>query len=197
MNYGTLKASVAGYIHRTDLTAQIPDFIDQARVRIGAMLRSQANFTRGTVTGFTSSRTALPANLAALVAVKLADEPLLEVSTGDVMNYPGGVYSVDGIDLVVPGAGTATSVALSYYTIPTALVNDADVSVPMLEFPQLWLYAAVAEAALYTQDYQLVEQMNDAFNGTLAVANESGHEARMVAPAMASDQPSNQSMSRL
>lgn len=34
MNYGELKAQVASYLHRTDLDAEIPDFIDRARERL-------------------------------------------------------------------------------------------------------------------------------------------------------------------
>lgn len=197
MNYGTLKASVASYVHRTDLTTVIPDFIDQARVRIGADLRAQANFTRGTVTSFALGRTALPSNFSKMVAVVLEGRPLLEVTASEVGQYRGGCYAVDGIDLVVPGAGTATAVHLTYYAIPLALVLDADVGLGMLEWPSLWQFAANAEAALYIQDYELVKASNEAYQGVLALANRTGHESRMVAPRMVSDQPMNQSMARL
>lgn len=197
MNYGTLKTSVANYLHRTDLTAIIPDFIDQARTRLGADLRALANLTTGTVTSFSSSRTALPTNLAKLIGVTLADVPLLEVQPDQVFNYSGGVYAVDGQDLVVPGAGSSTSVLLHYYSVPAALVNNGDVSVPMVQFPQLWIYAAVAEGALYCQDYELAGVMNAAYAELIRIANRSGDEARQVAPVMVSDQPMIQSMAQL
>lgn len=197
MNYGTLKTNIAAYIHRSDLTAQLPIFVDQARVRIGGELRSQANFLRGTVTSFSSERTALPANLSKLVAVVLAGDPLVEATASEIGQYRGGVYAVDGIDLVVPGASTATTVHLSYYAIPAALINDADVALGMNEWPSLWQYAGNVEAALYCEDYEKVEVMNEVYRAMLMIANNSGHESRMVAPRMQSDQPMNQSMARL
>ena len=36
MNYGELQARIAADLHRTDLSAQIPDFIDSARLQINA-----------------------------------------------------------------------------------------------------------------------------------------------------------------
>jgi hypothetical protein len=198
MNYGTLKTAVAGYLHRTDLTTQIPDFVDQARLRIGADLRALPNWTTGTVTSFSASLAALPANLSRLVSVTdSSGNPLMPLPLDIAGQYTGGVYAVAGSDLYVPGAGSSTIIALAYYSIPAALVNNADVSVPMLEYPNLWLYASVMEGALYVQDYELADRMGQLYKALTLDANRAGDEARFAAPAMVADQPMIQGMAAL
>ena len=39
LNYNSLKQTIAGYLARTDLTAQIPDFIELAETRLRRVLR--------------------------------------------------------------------------------------------------------------------------------------------------------------
>jgi len=199
MNYGTLKTSIANYLHRTDLTAVIPDFIDQARVRIGGDFRGLANFTVGTVTGFTAGLTALPTNLGKLAGVRDSAGSALNFQPLDqVVQWSTGVYSVSGSNLYVPTAGSATVVTLAYYAIPTALVNAGDVSVPMVQYPQIWLFASLVEAALYIRDLELVAAMNEAYELMIANANRAGNEARFgPAPAVIGDQLQYQSISTL
>lgn len=186
MNYTTLQADVASWIHRTDLTTPIPKFIDQARLRIGRELRGLCNFTTGTVTSFASELTALPTNLAALAGVMDSDGlPLEEVSVGEAgIGYTGGVYAVAGSDLWVPGAGATDVVTLTYWTIPAALSSGTDVSEGMNELPDLWRYASVAEAARYTQDWELADRMDAAYIEALRGANNACSRARFVAPSV-------------
>ena len=198
MTNGSLKTAVAGYLHRSDLTTQIPDFVDQARLRIGADFRGLANFTTGTVTAFSSELKALPANMGRLVSVRdSSGNPLLPMPVDIVGQYTGGVYAVSGLDIWVPGAGSATVITLGYYSIPAALVNAGDVSVPMLEYPNLWLYASVMEAALYVQDYELTDRMGQLYKALIDDANRAGNESRFAAPAMVADQPMIQGMAVL
>lgn len=198
MNFGTLKTSVAAYLHRTDLTALLPDFIDQARVRIGGDLRALSNHVTGTVTSFSVGRAALPTNWGQPVSVSLDGNPLAFMPVEQIGNYSRGVYTIDGGDLVVPEAGSTTSVDVTYYSISPVFVLDADVGVGMLEYPSIWLFASCAEAALYVQEYQLADTMNNAYMLMLATANRAGNDA-LFGPGAATvnDQPSIQGMAVL
>lgn len=182
MNFGTLKTSVAGYLKDSSTyTTQIPDFIDQARTRLGAEMRCQANYVSGTVTSFASGLTALPTNLAELVSVVDSNGvPLVPMNPNEVgFNHDGGgVYAVVDTDLYVPDAGASTVITLTYYSIPTALVNDSDVVAGMSEYPSLWLYASVAEAARYVRDPDLEAVMERAYQSLLVSANRQGKRAR-------------------
>jgi len=131
------------------------------------------------VTSFSAGRSALPANYAAMAAVSLDGRPLLYMPPAAVAVYGdlSGVYSVDGGDLVVPGAGSTASVDVSYYTVPAKLVAGADVSEGMDEWPQLWLFQSVYQGALYTHDFELAGAMDSAYNQVLEVANRAGRQA--------------------
>jgi len=186
MNYSTLQSTVAGYLHRTDLTSQITLFIDLARLRLGGDLRALCNFKTGTVTTFSNNRTALPSDYAAMAAVQVSADPLLYMPPGVIASYgsSAGVYSVDGNNLVIMGAGASTVATLSYYSIPAALSVGTDVSAGMDEFPQLWIYASVAEGALYVQDFDLLRAANEGYAALLQTANRAGLEGLHPAPAV-------------
>ena len=198
MTYSSLKASVADYLHRTDLTTPIIQFVENARLRIGGDLRGAANFTTATVTSFSNGLAALPVNLGKLVSVTDSDGFNLQPMSLDlVQNWSSGVYAVAGTDLYVPDAGSATVITLAYYAIPDPLVNAGDVSVPMLEYPQIWLYACLAEGAMYCNDFEAAGQWNGAYQELILQANRAGYEARFAAPAISSDQVNIQTMAVL
>ena len=50
MNYGELKIEIADTLHRSDLSDQIPRFVEKARQRLNRDLRIQEMVTRTTVT---------------------------------------------------------------------------------------------------------------------------------------------------
>lgn len=178
MNYSTLQTDVAAYLHRSDLTARLPQFIDQARVRIGRDMRSTANQKAATVTGFSSGRAAMPDNASILIAVWLDDYELQWVSQTQVAGASSGVYSVDGGDLIVPGADSTTAVSISYWAIPAPLVNPTDVSEGMNEQPDVWRFASVEEGAIFLQDWELAGQMRGLYTEAVRGANKAGRDLR-------------------
>lgn len=182
MNYTALQAQVAAIIHRTDLTTPITQFIEQARVRIGADLRSQANYVTGTITSFSAGLSALPGNYSSMVSVTDTDNiPLQFIPPGEVaFNHGTYVYSVLGTDLFIPEAGAASTYNIYYYSIPAALSGGSDVSAGMSEHPSLWLYASLAEAAFYCHDLELATAANSAYATVLEAANRQGNRARFA-----------------
>jgi hypothetical protein len=191
MNYTTLQANVASWLHRTDLSSGSPSpiqtFIDQARLRIGGELRSKTNYVVGTVTSFAAGLSALPTNIAQLVSVVDSDgTPLIYFPPNEVdFNHGSGVFSILGEDLYVPDAGSSTVVTLTYYRLPTALSGGTDVSDGMDEWPMLWIAAACRAGAIYCHDFDLADRMEQEYQTWLAVANRSGRDViQGVAPAV-------------
>lgn len=182
MNYGQLKSQVAARLHRTDLTSVIPEFIEAARVRIGADLRSLSNYEEIQLTGFSASGFAhLPTDFAEMVNIRTYEWVPLKYLPPDEVAYHQGelVYSITGAstpppNIQVPGAGTSSAYVMCYYSIPAALTLDADETRTMTAYPQLWQYASLLEGALYLQDWELYDRMVDAYQGTLASANRLG-----------------------
>jgi hypothetical protein len=176
MNYTALQASVAGYLHRTDMTTVIQDCINQARFRIGGDLRSLANHVVGTVTSFSGGLASLPTNYSAMTSVTVDEVPLQWVPPQEWEFNVGNLihYSIIGDDLAVDGAGSTTVVDITYFAIPAVLSAGADVSFGMNEWPNLWIFAATAEAAVYAHDLDLLATIEAAYQSILATANAAG-----------------------
>lgn len=155
--FAELKTAVAGWLHRDDLAANIPDFIALAEARHARELRLRPMITTAplaTVAGV--STVALPARWLAFVSLSL---PALSISLDPISKgvqaaYPAAdtgapkFYSVQGSSLVLsPIPDAVYSLTASYYEAPTPL-SDADPTNWLLTaHPGLYLWAALAEAA--------------------------------------------------
>lgn len=155
MNYATLLNTVADWLHRTDLTAQIPGFIELAEERINRALRVRQMETVLAATPIVSN---IITPAADIVDVKLLwpsgypnseiePQSLSTVLTGD-MTSTATLYAWQGTSLRFNGSGDVEGVLYSKVpSIATAgttwLGDDA---------PSLYLYGALVQAAIYTKD---------------------------------------------
>ncbi len=153
-----LEALIAQYMHRTDLTGQIPEFINFATIRIGRMLQSASNEALANLV-VSANPTALPADYARMRSVTQAQ------TGGDVTIFPVGaarfnhfsqqgvgvVYHIQGkfIEFAPLGAGTYV---LDYFQIPAALTSGASTNQVLEDLPFLYLYASLVEANIFVQD---------------------------------------------
>lgn len=196
--YADLKEEVAAYPHRTDLSLRIPRFIDKARSRIGRDVRALANLLTVSLTGFVASRIALPADYAQ--KRRLSDLgntlELTEVPPQQVAAYmPGSflglgsptVYAITDLTLWVPGASDTQTYELEYWAVPHELVNDADVSFGMTEWPQIWLNAALLESAFFSQDWDMHSKLLDLYAVEVGRLNASTQAALYTRPAVQAD----------
>lgn len=159
--YTDLQASVASWINRADLTPQIPDFIAIAEsfiaddVRVREML---ATDTLVTVPG--QDYIALPAgwlefeNVLGLDGEPLAYEtPLkLRATTAQYAGQPLKRYSIEGQSLILDGVqAIAQNIRVSYYKQLDPL-STAPTNFLLTKRPQIYLYGALAQAALFMID---------------------------------------------
>ena len=197
--YTALQADVASYLHRTDLTTPITLFIEKARVRIGRDLRSLEQEAVSTLTGPTADIFALPTDFMEARKVHSGGVPLRSVNFDEIAYWSAAdspyVYCIYGRNLWVPGA---TTISLGYFKVEATLTSGATEHPTMSAWPQVWLYASLAEAGLYTRDFELMDRMTQAYSAEVQAVNARAELARQgVAPSMISDQLANQSMAAL
>jgi len=186
MNYTALQTAVAEYLHRTDLSSGSPskvqDFIERARVRIGRDLRSLEQIVTTTLSSFTNSVAALPTDYQDMVEVRSSDVPLRAVNLHELGYFLGtttpSVYAIYNRNIHIPGA---TSADIFYFRQEAALSSGSTEHPTMAAHPQLWIYAAVREGAIFTHDLDLATAMNDAYMADVAAINKQAKYARFSA----------------
>lgn len=173
-SYADLQTSIANFLARDDLTAQIPNFIQLAEARINRELETREQEKRVQATLVSGDEyIALPTDLREVREVKLNTSPLTVLSyaspTGLDTQYssngqgkPQG-YSIVGKEMKV------RPVPDSSYTMEIIYIGNVDalsaVSTPTLfiRSPDLYLYGALTEAYVYLLDEQRAAQYDEKF----------------------------------
>jgi len=201
--YTELQADVASYLHRSDLSSGSPtpiqEFIEKARLRIARDLRSLEMETTATLTGPTADVFALPSDFIEARKVHADGASLRAVNFDEISYWTAAdspyVYAIYGRNIWVPGA---TTVDLTYFKADATLTSGSTEHASMLNHPQIWLYASLAEAALYIRDFELMDRMTAMYQLEVQAANARAELARQgPAPSMISDQLSIQGMAQL
>jgi hypothetical protein len=147
-NYTDLKASVARWMNRTDLTDDIPDFIRSAESQIAIDLRlrqqlciAQLSTTAG-VNGI-----ALPEDFLEFDSVGMNGRELEQISFGElVRNRATGTprnYAIGGNELLLSTqADGAYPVNVTYFARFPAL-EDVPVNGLLLNYPDVYLFASL------------------------------------------------------
>lgn len=155
--FSELKAAVASWIKRSDLTASIPDFITLAEARFNRELRTRQQMTGTSLVCTPGTATiALPAGWAEFISLKLANpsrvlvprsvraeaEAYIDTETGAPVSY-----AIQGSDIVLgPTPDLDYSIATVYYANVPALSDGAPTNWLLTAAPMLYLAAAMAEA---------------------------------------------------
>lgn len=159
--YSDLKTSVANYLARSDLTSQIPDFIQFAEIRLRRELRIRQMLlsTTLTTTGGTSTVN-LPSDFLELKNIYIDGDPTwtLIYLTPSTLERNGRTYEQNKpsyytilSSTIKFGAtpDTTYSVPLLYYAAPAFLSDSNTSNVWLANCPDLLLYASLAEAEPY------------------------------------------------
>ncbi len=162
-DYATLKAAVADYLNREDLTTQIQTFIQLAEAKFNRelrvrdmLIRSEASSDEGYIP--------MPADFLQEYSLKLetptphteivyvgADEAKKIKATG----LAGDVryYSIVGNTFeLIPDPVDAVDVELTYYAKIPALSDSATTNWLLTKSPDLYLYGALLETVPYLKD---------------------------------------------
>jgi hypothetical protein len=160
-NYSDLKTTVANYLGRSDLTAQIPTFISLAEIRLARQLRlRQMLKVVSSTTTAGDGTVGLPSDFLSVRDFYVDVSPRQPLSylspsafTRDARPHESGkpvFYTQRGLEFeLAPQPDTAYVVVMLYYAKPTALSDTNASNVFMANCPDALLYAALLEAEPY------------------------------------------------
>lgn len=162
--YTGLKATIADYMHRDDLTTQIVDFIALAEARIARELRLRSQVLSTTLTATAGVQAvALPTGWLECENVGIAGSAPVNLVYANIeyldSKYPDGyftgkptVYSIEQSNLLLgPTPDIAYVISLLYYKRYDSL-SVTPTNFLLTNHPSIYLFAALAEACVYTQD---------------------------------------------
>lgn len=158
MTYSELKASIANYVHREDLTDMIPTFISMAE---GYLFREiSPPETESVVTGATVAGYAvLPSDFGTLAKLTVNYngatrnvEYLALASYSDSADATPGYYTFEAGKLRIYGTSTGQAYTLHYIPSMAPLSDSAPSNWLLNKAPDLYLHAGCLEASKYTLD---------------------------------------------
>jgi hypothetical protein len=171
-NYTDLQASVAGYLGRSDLASQIPDFILFAEIRLSRELRTRSMLKSATATTVAGDpRISLPSDFLEIRDLFVQGNPRMPLTylspsafTRDARADQSGLpvfYTVLTSEFQFgPKPDTDYSLEILYYAKPTVLSSTTPSNVFLANYPDALLYGALIEAEPYL--------INDARSNTWA-----------------------------
>lgn len=157
--YSELQSAVASWLHRTDLTTQIPDFIAlcEADLQVRANLDS---FEASASVTITSGSGTLPSDFtqaySAVFGTQTDSLQYIQPSQYDEFNARYGAgepayYTTFSNTLKITPTQDGT-VALSYMAGFTALSSTNTSNSILTLFPDAYLYGSLAQACIWTND---------------------------------------------
>lgn len=201
-NYTDLKSTVASYLARTDLTSQIPDFIQLAEIRLRRDLRiRQMLKSVSTTTTGGDPTVSLPPDFLELRDLFVDTNPVrdLQFVTPSVLSRNGRVtesglpvyYTILGNDFkFAPTPDTNYTIEMLYYAAPTLLSDSNTSNVFLANAPDLVLYGSLIEAEPYLMNDARIQLWAGMYDRGLASLNasddaseKSGVPLRMVVTA--------------
>jgi hypothetical protein len=165
-NYTDLKATIASYLARSDLTAQIPDFIQLAETRLRRELRIRQMLkvvTTATVAG--DSTVELPSDYLQMRDLHMNTNPVQTLGYQSPSNfYRNTNAAISGVPLqytvlaqefqFAPIPDGVYTLQMIYYATPPYLTTSNTSNVFLANCPDLLLYGALGEAEPYLMNDQ-------------------------------------------
>lgn len=158
-DYTTLKASIANFLHRTDLTEMIPEFIADAENRIYSDLRVRAMEASY---ASTTASTTLPTGFLEWILLVIDDDHEQKLSRRDAewiyTRYPSSsgkpvFFAREGDSLIFgPNPDATYNLSGRYYKKLSPLSDSNTSNWLITDAPELIRFAALAESAPYLGD---------------------------------------------
>lgn len=177
--YSTLKVSIASWLAQSNIAsgdAIVDDFIDMAEAEVNRRLRVRFMESALSLTA-TSATVALPADYMGFRAVHIdgSERYTLEYRTPEQLNSIDNgsrqpqYYTVRGDNMVFPADPSSTiTVAGTYYAKPTALSGSNETNWITNNYPQVYLFAALKNAAIYSSDDAAISKYSALLDKALA-----------------------------
>lgn len=182
-NYADLKATIAKYLARDDLTDVIPDFIVLAENRLRRELRIRQMLTVATATTTGGDSTlGLPTDFLEMRDIHVASVPVGALSYETPNSFYRNTRSTDsGLPKqytvlaaemqLAPIPDTAYVVQMLYYAKPDLLSSTNPSNVFMANTPDALLYASLGEAEPYLMNDARLQTWGTLYERAIAAIN--------------------------
>lgn len=190
--YANLKTEIANYLNRTDLTEYLDTFIDLAEARHSRDLRlremetvdTTINTVSGTQsydlpTGYLEMRYVLYQSSPYKFLYFMAPPDFFRVyNDGEASGSPT-YYTIVGDKIYLgPKPDAAKVLELGFFKRPTALSVTNTTNEILINFPDLYLYASLAESAPFLVQDERLAIWAQLYKEAVKTANESAQRGR-------------------
>jgi hypothetical protein len=177
-NYSAFVTTVENYLARTDLSSQIPDFIQMAQFRMTRDLRTERMLKVAT-TAPTDNKVAFPTDFLELREMHFQGNPpiLLEFQSPDLFFRNGQTtlsgrshyFTMLGTEFqFAPSQDSSYTIQILYYAQPTFISSTVSSNLFLAYYPDALLYATLAEAEPYLMNDQRVVTWSSLYDRAIA-----------------------------
>lgn len=186
-NYTDLKATVASYLARADLTSEIPDFILMAEAKMNRLLKAQSMETKSAAFSINAEYVNVPTDFIEarnFYITSTSPDRVLRYMTPDQMTeaYDASgecsYYSVVGgqFRFAPPPAAIYTATLIYYIKIPAMASNATNWL--LTAHPDAYLYGSLLEAESRIQNDPRIPLWKAAFDEAVAQINKVSNNSR-------------------
>lgn len=180
-NYTTLQSTIADYLNRADLTAQIPTFIQLAEADFNTRLRTREMIVRAEAQS-SNEYVQLPADWLEAINLHIVDgaQPLrfVTLDEADYINKQQiftnvAAYSLmNGAIELIPAPGADIDIEMIYYGKITPLSSEVATNWLLTKAPDVYLYGSLMHAQPFLMDDQRMPVFAALYNARVEALNE-------------------------
>jgi hypothetical protein len=173
--YANLKAAVADWCHRTDLTTQIVDFVAlaEAQIRRDVRCRAMQILTTGTLTGEVLAQ---PTRYLEAERLVLEDVEQDFVAPGMYAQLKQAQstepkYTHIGTDIYFLNGASGDDYSILYWQQFAPFSADADTNWLLTNAPEIYLSGALVQAAVYLNDDAMMTRHAAIYQASVKLLN--------------------------
>lgn len=180
-NYTTLQSTIADYLNRADLTAQIPTFIQMAEADMNTRLRTREMIVRAEATS-NNEFVQLPSDWVEAINLHIVDgkQPLRFVTLDEadriikqnIYTQVAAFSLMNGALELVPPPGDDVDIEMIYYGKIPALSAQQATNWLLTKAPDVYLYGSLLHAQPFLMDDQRMPVFATLYNSRIEALNE-------------------------
>lgn len=167
-NYSELQNAVASWLHRTDLSVQIPDFIYLAEKKITNNIQSrQQEVSTNLTTSAGVASVSLPSDYGSLKNIQISgatnnvlkyipDETYLSYNSTNQQGIPSH-FTIQGNSILLsPVPNSEYTINIVYFQDVPSLSSTNPTNWILSKYPYIYLYGSLIEASVFVNDPEQV-----------------------------------------
>jgi hypothetical protein len=180
-NYTSLQSTIADYLNRADLTAQIPTFIQLAEADFNTRLRTREMIIRAEAQS-SNEYVQLPADWLEAINLHIVDgkQPLRYVTLDEadriiqekLYNNVMAYSLMNGALELVSAPGSNIDIEMIYYGKITPLSSNVSTNWLLTKAPDVYLYGSLLHAQPFLMDDQRMPVFAALYNSRIEALNE-------------------------